>query len=200
MTEIYLYAERPIHRIITEAFIGFEIYTISKEDLKKNKFTNKNIFLVLNECLPVDISEIFFLKNNVVIFFSKQNDIIRSEYLNVKIFSGQNNINKLRDEILTFFASKTFIYKNIKILEERIININTDKEAFLTPSEKDILILLFERKKIEKNFLLENVLKLRKDTETKTVESHLTRIRKKLLNINSQIEITSKDNMIFLII
>ena len=200
MTEIYLYAERPIHRIITEAFIGFEIYTISKEDLKKNKFTNKNIFLVLNECLPVDISEIFFLKNNVVIFFSKQNDINRREYLNVKIFSGQNNINKLRDEILTFFASKTFIYKNIKILEERIININTDKEAFLTPSEKDILILLFERKKIEKNFLLENVLKLRKDTETKTVESHLTRIRKKLLNINSQIEITSKDNMIFLII
>ena len=200
MTEIYLYAERPIHRIIKEAFIGFEIYTISKEDLKKNKLTHKNIFLVLNECLPVDISEIFFLKNNVVIFFSKQNDINRSEYLNVKIFSGQNNINKLRDEILTFFASKTFIYKNIKILEERIINIKTDKEAFLTPSEKDILILLFERKKIEKNFLLENVLKLRKDTETKTVESHLTRIRKKLLNINSQIEITSKDNMIFLII
>ena len=150
--------------------------------------------------MPVDISEIFFLKNNVVIFFSKQNDINRSEYLNVKIFSGQNNINKLRDEILTFFASKTFIYKNIKILEERIININTDKEAFLTPSEKDILILLFERKKIEKNFLLENVLKLRKDTETKTVESHLTRIRKKLLNINSQIEIISKDNMVFLVI
>ena len=200
MREFYLYTERPIIRTIKEAFIGFKIYSISKQDLKKNKFTNKNIFLVLNECLPVDISEIFFLKNNVVIFFSKQNDINRREYLNVKIFSGQNNINKLRDEILTFFASKTFIYKNIKILEERIININTDKEAFLTPSEKDILILLFERKKIEKNFLLENVLKLRKDTETKTVESHLTRIRKKLLNINSQIEITSKDNMIFLII
>ena len=199
MTEIYLYAERPIHRIIKEAFIGFEIYTISKEDLKKNKLTNKNIFLVLNECLPVDISEIFFLKNNVVIFFSKQNDINRSEYLNVKIFSGQNNINKLRDEILTFFASKTFIYKNIKILEERIININTDKEAFLTPSEKDILILLFERKKIEKNFLLENVLKIKKDTETKTIESHLTRIRIKLSKIDSKLKIVSKDGKVSII-
>ena len=67
-------------------------------------------------------------------------------------------------------------------MEEKIINTRADKEAFLTSLEKDILILLFERKKIEKNFLLENVLKLRKDTETKTIESHLTRIRKKLLS------------------
>ena len=70
---------------------------------------------------------------------------------------------------------------------------------FLTSLEKDILIMLFERKKIEKNFLLENVLKLRKDTETKTIESHLTRIRKKLISINSEIEIISKENTVFLV-
>ena len=69
----------------------------------------------------------------------------------------------------------------------------------MTPPEKEILILLFERNKIEKKFLLENVLKLRKDTETKTIESHLTRIRKKLLSINCNIEIISKDSVIYLI-
>jgi len=200
MREFYLYSEKPIHKIIKELFIGFKIHTISKEDIKRNKFINKNIFLVLSEVLPDNLNETLLLKNNVVIFFSKQININKTKYLNAKIFSGHININKLRDEITTFFTSKAFIYKDIKILEEKIINTKAEKEALLTPPEKNILILLFERKKIEKKFLLENVLKLRKDTETKTIESHLTRIRKKLLNINSQIEIISKDNMVFLVI
>ena len=198
MKEFYLYAERPIIQIIKEIFIGFEIHTLIKEDIKKNKLINKNIFLVLNEDLTVDLNDILFLKNNVVIFFSNQKNIYKTERSNIKIFSGHTNINKLRDEITTFFVSKTYFFKDIKILEEKIINTKTDKEIFLTLAEKEILILLFERKKIDKNFLLENVLKLKKDTETKTIESHLTRIRKKLLSINSEIEIISKNNMIFL--
>ena len=200
MREFYLYSEKSIHKIIKELFIGFKIHTTSKEDLKRNKFINKNIFLVLSEDLPDNLNETLLLKNNVVIFFSKQININKNEFLNAKIFSGHININKLRDEITTFFTSKAFIYKDIKILEEKIINTKAEKEVFLTSPEKDILILLFERKKIEKKFLLENILKLRKDTETKTIESHLTRIRKKLLNINSKIEIISKDNMVFLVI
>ena len=199
MRKFYLYTERPVQNIIKEIFIGFEIHVISKEDIKKNNFSYKNILFILNESLSVNINDSFFLKNNVVIFFSKKNDVNKNEHLNVKIFSGPTNINKLRDEITTFFVSKTFIYKDIKILEEKIINTKADKEIFLTSLEKDILILLFERKKIEKNFLLENVLKLRKDTETKTIESHLTRIRKKLLSINCNIEIISKDSVIYLI-
>ena len=199
MKEFYLYAERPIHKTIKEIFVDFEILNVSEEEIKKKKLSNKNIFLVLDESFPFDLSDNLFLKNNVVIFFLKQNSIDITNCLNIKILSGYTNINKLRDEITTFFVSKTYIYKDIKLLEEKIINTKEDKETFLTPPEKDILILLFEKRKIEKNFLLESVLKLRKDTQTKTIESHLTRIRKKLLSINSQIEIISKDNMIILI-
>jgi hypothetical protein len=200
MREFYLYEEKPIHRTIKELFIGYKIHTILKEDINNNKLTNKNIFMVLNEASSIDLNGAFFLKNNIVIFSSKQNNVDEGSRLNIKIFSGHTNINKLRDEIITFFVSKTYFFKDIKIFEEKIINIRAEKEVFLTSAEKDILILLFERKKIEKNFLLENVLKLRKDTETKTIESHLTRIRKKLLSINSQIEIISKENQIFLVV
>jgi len=115
------------------------------------------------------------------------------------VFYALTNIDKFKHEVITFFGSKPFLYKDIKISGEKIINSKNKKEAYLTRPEKEILILLFERKKIEKKFLLENVLKLRKDTETKTIESHLTRIRKKLLSINSQIEIISKENKIFLV-
>ena len=79
-----------------------------------------------------------------------------------------------------------------------MINSKSDKEAYLTLPEKEILILLFEKKRIEKKTLLESVLRLKKDTETKTIESHLTRIRKKLSSINSDIEIMSREDKVFL--
>jgi hypothetical protein len=199
MKELYLYEERPIHNTIKEAFIDFEIHTISEEFIKKNNLINKNILLVLKKDIPTNLDNIFFLENNVVVFFLKQNNLDKNKYFNTKIFSGHTNINKFKDEVITFFVSKPFICKDIKILGEKIINLKDEKEAYLTLPEKNILILLFERQIVEKNFLLENVLKLRKDTETKTIESHLTRIRKKLLSINSKIEIISKENMVSIV-
>ena len=199
MRSLHLYLERPIYNTIKEVFTGFEIHTISKEDINKNNLTNKNILLVLNESLPTNLNNLFFLNNNVVIFFLVKKNSDKDEYSNIKTFSGHININKFKDEITTFFASKSIIFNDIKIQGEKISNSKVEKWAFLTPLEKEILILLLEKEKIEKKFLLENVLKIKTDTETKTIESHLSRIRKKLLSINTQIEIISKDNMVFLV-
>ena len=69
MRELYFYSERPIHNTIEEAFMDFKIYTISKEVIKKNKLTNKNILLILNENLPAILNNSLLLKNNIVIFF-----------------------------------------------------------------------------------------------------------------------------------
>ena len=198
MKEFYLFSERPINNTIEEVFADFKIHNISKDFFKKNNIINKNILFILNENLPIDFNDVFFLKNNVVIFFLKKNNQDKKKYFKTKVFIEHTNINKFTDEVVTFFASKPFIYKDIKIVGEKLINSKTKKEVFLTPSEKNILTLLFEKKKIERRFLLENVLKLRQDTETKTIESHLTRIRKKLLSINSQIEIISKESTVFL--
>ena len=87
---------------------------------------------------------------------------------------------------------------NAENLYEKIINNKTEKETSLTLLEKDILTLLIDQQEVEKNLLLEGVLKIKKETETKTIESHLTRIRNKLLKINSKLKITSKGNKVFL--
>ena len=69
MKEFYLYEERPIHNTIKEVFIDFEIHNISEEFIKKNNLSNKNILLILNKDIPTNLSNVFFLENNVVIFF-----------------------------------------------------------------------------------------------------------------------------------
>ena len=129
-------------------FIDFEIHNISEEFIKKNNLSNKNILLILNKDIPTNLSNVFFLENNVVIFFLKQNNLDKNKYFNTKIFSGHTNINKFKDEVITFFVSKPFICKNIKIKGEKIINLKDEKRAYLTLPEKDILILLFERQKV----------------------------------------------------
>ena len=51
---------------------------------------------------------------------------------------------------------------------------------------------------IKRGYFLEKVLEIKKNIETKTIESHLTRIRKKLLMINSEIQISSKGDVFFI--
>jgi len=199
MTEnFYLYSQEPIHNIIKEALSEFEVHKISMDIITTGNLKNKNILMVLKDNFTYDIKESFFLNNNVVVFFSKENKADKKRYFNAKIFCGYINIKRFIDEVKTYFAHKPYVFKNIKIWGEKITNTGSGQDNLLTPLEKDILIILLEKQKIERQYLLEKVLKIRKDTETKTIESHLTRIRKKLLKINIQIEITSKDNMIYL--
>jgi len=70
--------------------------------------------------------------------------------------------------------------------------------VLLTPLEKEILIFLFENKRVKKDLLLEKIIKIKKEIETKTVESHLTRIRGKLIKIKSQIKIKTKEDIFYL--
>jgi hypothetical protein len=199
MKEFYFYSEKKLHNTIKEMFINFKINTILEETIKKNNFVNQNILLVIDGDTPLAINKSFFFNNNVVIFYKTNKNFNNKNFYDAKVFNKHININKFIDEVTTTFVWNSFNYEDIKIFGEKIINIKTDKEIFLTNLEKDILMLLIDQKQTEKNFLLESILKIKKDTETKTIESHLTRIRNKLFKINSKLKILSKGNKVFLV-
>ena len=80
---------------------------------------------------------------------------------------------KKTDKILTF--------KNICVnLEERIAKLD-DKIIDVTPLEYDLLVLFIRRKNIalSRETLLETVWGISVDIETRTVDNHVQRIRKK---------------------
>ncbi len=198
MKEAYLYSEKKINKIINEMFIDFEIHTLSEEKIKKNNIKNKNILLITDRKILKDLNKSFFFNNRVVVFCETSTDFDNKIFFDAKIFNKQININKFIDEVITFFDGNSFNYGDVKIVGEKMINKKSEKEIFLTALEKDILIPLINQEQIEKNFLLENILKLKKDTETKTIESHLTRIRNKFLKIESKLKIISKGGKVFL--
>jgi hypothetical protein len=198
MKEVYFYSEKKINKLINEIFIDFEVHTLSIEKIKKNNFINKNILLILDRKILKDLSRSFFFNNRVVIFCETGKDFDKKFFFDAKIFNMHININKFINEVTPFFTGNSFNYGDIKIVGDKMINNKAEKEIFLTALEKDILIPLINRKIIEKNFLLESILKIKKDTETKTIESHLTRIRNKLSKANSRLKIISKGGKIFL--
>ena len=197
MKEFYLYSEKNINQFLNEMFKNFKVHNTPLAKLKKNNFINQNILLIISEALEESLHRSFFNKNNVVILYTTKNNTNRQTLYNLKTFNKHININKFIDEVTTFFAKKSIIYEDIMVQGEKIINNKTEKEIPLTLLEKNILTLLIEQQETEKNSLLEDVLKIKKETQTKTIESHLTRIRNKLLKINSKLKIISKDNKIF---
>tara|TARA_B100001059_G_C17600900_1_gene459484 strand:- start:137 stop:739 length:603 start_codon:yes stop_codon:yes gene_type:complete len=199
MKEFYFFSEKKFQTIIKEIFIGFQINFVSIDNIKKDNLINQNILLIANIDILIDLKDSFFSNNNVVVICPSNKYFSKSFFANTKVFDKHININKFIDDVSTYFVKNSLNYEDIEIIGERIVNKKTKKETFLTALEKDILILLVDQKQAEKNFLLENVLKIKKDTETKTIESHLTRIRNKLLKINSNLKIISKDHKVFLI-
>ena len=199
MKDFYLYSEKNIAQILNEMFINFEIHNTPLEIIKKNNFINQNILLIVSEVFEESLQQSFFNKNNVAILYTTNNNPNKKILKDVKTFNKHININKFIDGVTTFFDKNSIIHGDIRLEGEKIINNKTEQEIFLTPLEKNILTLLIDRQEIDKNFLLEDVLKIKKETETKTIESHLTRIRHKLLKVNSKLKILSKGKKIFLI-
>tara|TARA_B100001059_G_C17744313_1_gene533435 strand:+ start:650 stop:1252 length:603 start_codon:yes stop_codon:yes gene_type:complete len=200
MREFYFCSQKKIHKTISEMFLNFKIQNISLERLKNNNFKNQNILLIVNEDFLKNLNKSLFLKNNIVIFYATKKISNNNFLFDAKVFNQHINVTKFIDEVTTFFAANLINYGDIKILGERVINKNTEKETFLTTLEKDILISLIDQERVQKDFLLESVLKIKKDTETKTIESHLTRIRNKLSKINSNLKIISKVDRVFLLV
>lgn len=196
METIYVYTRKSVLKIIQDILLGYNILPLTINEIKSDNFVNCNVILIFEKSLTNLTESSFFSKNNVLILTKgKENffEITKSE--NINFLSGQVTIKKFLDEIKTRFLSKKIILNNLEISDSKIINKKTNLSEFLTPIEKDILNVLFKNKEIKRDYLLEKVLGLKKNVETKTIESHFTRIRRKLLKIKSKIQIINKDDV-----
>ena len=196
---LYVYSQESLFKIIKEMLSEYVVLALNDNEINNEYFKNNNILLVLEDDIIDQINKSFFSNNKAMIFFSRKQKLLdKNVTCNANFFYGQSSVKKFFDEINTFFVSKKITLRNIEILDEKITNIESNLTISLTPLEKEILVVLFQNKKINREYLLEEILKIKKNIETKTIESHLTRIRRKLLKIKSEIQITSKEDVFYL--
>lgn len=183
-------------KILYELFYDFNI-NIKKISEIINEINSNNCGLVMldkdNDVLPFLLikqsrNKIFLInKNNSDKYKSLQN-----------IVEANVNISKLRSKIANLFSNQKYLYKDLKIIDNKIVNVNKGAELTVTEIEKKILIKLFNKKSYSKKIFKEEILNIKNNIETNSLDSHLTRIRKKLREIKSNVVLISKNEFILI--
>jgi len=132
----------------------------------------------------------YIIKNNLPL-------IIITKNLNLKNIESRDLVEKLNlpftisdfKKKITLLAAKNIFYKSSMIkLNDYIINKNNriiknnNKELQLTEKETNFLILFSSSNQpVSRNFVLKNIWNYSPESETHTVETHIHRLRKKIL-------------------
>jgi len=196
--KIFLYSKSANQNFIKKLIADFDILELRDDALIDNNFKNKNVLFFLKNEINIKTKPSFFLENNVLIFYSKKNKkIVDYNYGKAKFLYGPIKVEQFYDAVKNHLLSKTIIFKDIEIIGEKITNLKNNLSCLLTPLEKKILTELVEEKQISRDYFLEEIINIKKNIETKTIESHLTRIRKKLLKIKTSIKISSREDIFY---
>tara|TARA_Y100000768_G_C23929573_1_gene659333 strand:+ start:923 stop:1372 length:450 start_codon:yes stop_codon:yes gene_type:complete len=111
---------------------------------------------------------------------------------NIKILKTPLTPSEIKNQIEKFLVSNEIQFKDIVIVDKKITNILNKKSCYLTEIENDILFYLIKNNNPNKKYIRENILKIKNDIETNSIESHLSRIRKKFDKIKTKIVVQAK--------
>ena len=158
--------------------LKFKIIFVDNQKSLNQEVKNSNSYLIVSNKKHSEISNIFVLDNTPINIF-KLLEKINIEFLKVK-FNSQSEV-KVNKYIIDL-NSREMTIKNTKLkLTEKEVN----TIAYLSNSKKPVSI----------EELQENVWRYQTDIETHTVETHIYRLRKKILNtFNDDEFIISKKN------
>ena len=183
-------------KILQELFYDFNIKIKKISDIDK-QINSNNFGLVLDTNDKSKLSFSLIKKSTNKIFIIQKNNLEKYNKLN-NVIEATVNIKKLRSKLSNLVSNQKFQYKDLKIVDNKIVNTNNDHEALITEIEKQILIKLLNNKSCARKIFREEVLNIKDSIETNSLDSHLTRIRKKLRIVNSSVSIVSKNELVFI--
>ena len=177
---LIIYKFTSLYHILEEIGLdlNFNIIFVDNENSLNEQVSNFNSYLVISNKKKLNISNQLFL-DKVPINIFKLVEKINIEFLKIQ-FSSQSEV-KVNNYIINLNSREMLINnKKLKLTEKEINTI-----IYLSKSNKPVTI----------NELQEKVWSYQSDMETHTVETHIYRLRKKILNtFNDNEFIISKKN------
>ena len=182
------------------ALSNFIIKHKNFEDVfKKENLTKNIIFFSSYDIYYKNKQKITKFKNKLLFFSEENHNLEKNLYGAKEILSIKKiSVSNFKDKVNNFFINSKTLFFDIAIFDQKVINLKNEKFCFFTIIENEIFKYLIKSKAVSKYDIEKEVLKINIEVETKSVDSHLSRIRKKLSSINSGIKILSKNNKIFI--
>lgn len=189
--KINIYSDKKIQTFLNELCPEYELFFYDLESIKSELKKDETNIIFLNQKSEPQVNYIKNLDHDLLIFTNLKNPYININK-NSKLFTTPISISNIKNSIKKFVENLKINFYDLSINNEKLINKNNNVFCYLTHIEKEIFLLLIKEKEITKNSIKQNILNIKPNVETNSLDSHLTRIRKKIKKINSRVKIYSK--------
>ena len=187
--KINIFSDKKIKFFLGELFSDYELFFKDLTEIQKYiENTGINIIFIKDkESLRlIDFNK---LSDNFLILSNQKNKNMNTNNQIIKI---PKSINNIKNTVENFVENLKIQFHDITIVNEKLTNINNNSFCYLTKLESEILTYLIIEKKSTKKYIQENILNIKSTIKTNSLDSHLTRIRKKMYKIKTSVKIHSK--------
>ena len=195
--KINIFSDKKIKFFLSELFSDYELFFLDFIQIP-NYLENRGANIIfLNDKEITKLIDFKKLSDNFLIFSSLKikNLSIKSEF--IKVPKPINNFKTIIENFVENFKIK---FHDITIVNEKLTNVNSNSFCYLTKLESEILTYLIIEKESTKKHIQENILNIKSTIQTNSLDSHLTRIRKKMYKIKTSVKIQSKSEKLLIVI
>jgi len=191
-----IFCNNNIKNFLTYFLSDYELTIMKLDQIKDNiQASQANIIIISNN--DFDLRDYGKLNDCCLIISNLKNLNFNNKS---NILNSPLSINHLKNRIEHFVQNLKVQFHDISICNEKITNLDNDNFCYLTKIELEILTYLIRNKETSKNFIKENILKIKSNIETNSLESHLSRIRKKINTLKSKVKIQTKNEKLLITI
>jgi len=192
-----IYSNKNLNNFLKSFLKEYELNFMNLQSIDYDLQKSQARIIFINNIEEAKLINFKKLDNNFLIISKLKNDYLNSNQ-NIKVISSPISIKYLKNTIETFIQNLRIQFHDISIDNEKLINLNNNYFCYLTKAEFEILSYLIKERETTKDFIKENILKIKSNIETNSLESHLTRIRKKMNKVNTTIKIKTKNEKLLI--
>tara|TARA_B100000989_G_C19473680_1_gene441888 strand:- start:58 stop:660 length:603 start_codon:yes stop_codon:yes gene_type:complete len=192
-----IFSNNNINNFLKKLFCEHELILMKYEDVALNlQSTNPNI-IIINDKNDFNLINLDQLNENFLLIYNlKKNNLVFKK--NIKFLNTPLSINQIKNTISSFIQNFKVKFHDISIDNEKIKNVKNGSFSYLTKAEVEILKYIIREKEVSKSFIKENILNIKSNIETNSLESHLTRIRKKMNQVKTAVKLQTKSEKLLI--
>ena len=195
--KINIFSDKKVEYFLQELLSDYELSFMYLNEIEKNIDNISTNIIIINNNETEKLIYLKKLSENFLVVSSLKNI---NSLTNNQIIQTPISINNIKTTIKNFIENLKIKFHDIVIVNEKLTNVKNQSFCYLTKLESEILSHIIIEKETTKKHIQENILNIKSTIQSNSLDSHLTRIRKKMNQINTSVKIQSKSEKLSIII
>ena len=194
---LYIYSSENIKNFLVRLLSKYELISINIDSIDYSLENTKANIIIINNTKDANLINFKKLNDNFLIIINlKHNNLTFNN--KVKLLYSPLSVEKIENGIDNLINNLKVEFHDIYIHNEKLTNSKNKDFCYLTKVEVEILFYLIRERETTKNFIKENILNIKSNIETNSLDSHLTRIRKKFSKVKTTVKIQTKSDKLLI--